>query len=56
MKRDTIADLVKLYDWLYDLGREQEAEALLRLYPYLLDYDVYGNFIGTPPNENGWTA
>ena len=55
MKRDDIAETVQLYDWLRLHGREEEAEALFRLYPSLLDYDASGNYVGQVRHENGWT-
>ena len=55
MKREEIAELVRQYDRLHESGRKEEAEAMLRMYPSLLDYDVYGNFVGRLSNENGWT-
>ena len=55
MKKEDIAEVVQLYDWLRQIGREEEAAALFRLYPSLLDYDASGNYVGRVRNENGWT-
>lgn len=56
MKKEDIAEVVQLYDWLRLHGREEEAAALFHLYPSLLDYDELGNYVGRVQNENGWTA
>lgn len=37
-------------------GKPQTAEALLRRYPGLANYDEKGNWTGPVCYENGWTA
>ena len=49
------ASMVRQYNDLYDQGRDEDAEQLLRDCPSLLDYDERGNYVGQVAYENGWT-
>jgi hypothetical protein len=55
MTKEEIAELVKLYNEIMDYGVKADAEALLKDYPNLLNYDEAGNYVGPVSNENGWT-
>jgi hypothetical protein len=61
--RDYIKSLVAQYELLldnYELQPDNHSawalSAFLQVYPGIKDFDSNGNFVGTPRNEDGWTA
>lgn len=54
-----IGEIVAILERLENDNGDAGADAAGRFYdafPYFLDYDNRGNWIGNVANENGWTA
>lgn len=51
-----IRDHHEKLEMLEHFGRFKDADAYFEANRWAFDYDDKGNWVGSVPNENGWTA